>query len=145
METCRLIEGMLSGYLDGELTQQDRQRVEVHVGTCADCAKTLAELERLRQGIGDLAPPEPTDEQWSRMMRITVTKTSRGLGWLLGIGGYLILAGYAAYAFAKDDTVDTVLKVGVVGLVAGIGLLLFSVLIERLRARKSDRYKDVEL
>ena len=24
----------LSGYLDGELTQQDRQRVEIHLSTC---------------------------------------------------------------------------------------------------------------
>ncbi len=145
MEECRQIEDMLSAYLDGELTQQHRQRVEVHVDACARCGKTLAELERIREGIGTLPNPEPTEEQWSRMMRVTVTKTSRGLGWLLGIAGGVLLAGYAAYEFAHDEAVDALVKIGVVGIVGGVALLLLSVLIDRLRARKSDRYKDVEL
>ena len=145
MEECRLIEEMLGGYLDGELTQQDRQRVEVHVETCERCRKTLAELEEIREGVGRLQHPEPTAEQWSTMMRITVTKTSRDLGWLLGIGGGVLLAGYATYEFATDDSTAALVKVAVAGIFGGMALLLLSVLIDRLRARKSDKYKDVEL
>ncbi len=145
MDQCRLIEEMLTGYLDGELTQQDRQRVEVHVDGCANCRETMIELGEIRKGIGRLQDPEPTNEQRSRMMRITVTKTSRGLGWLLGIAGGLILVGYAAYEFATDDSVEALVKVATAGAVGGLALLLLSVLIDRLRARKSDRYKDVEL
>ena len=31
----------LSGYVDGELTQQQRQRVDVHCAACVECAQDL--------------------------------------------------------------------------------------------------------
>jgi anti-sigma factor RsiW len=145
MDPCPLIEAMLSAYLDGELTQQNRQRAEVHVQTCDACRKKLAELQRIRDGIGALPYPEPTEEQWSRMMQTTITKTGRKLGWLLGIGGGLIWAGYAAYAFVTDSSIAALIKIGAAAVVTGLALLLVAVLIERLRERKSDKYKDVEL
>ena len=43
---CEDIETLLSGYLDGELTQSDRQRVEVLMEDCEDCAKTFEEMKK---------------------------------------------------------------------------------------------------
>lgn len=145
MEACHEIEAMLSAYLDGELTQQRRQQVELHVEACSECRSTLDELKRIREGIAGLPSPEPTEEQWSRMMSVTITRTSRDLGWLLGVGGGVILAGYAAYELATDETTAALVKVGVAGVVGGLALLLVSVLIDRIRAARSDKYKDVEL
>ena len=136
---------MLSAYLDGELTQQRRQQVELHVEVCSHCRTTLDELKRVREGIAGLGSPEPTAEQWSRMMSVTMARTSRGLGWLLGVGGAVVLAGYAAYEFATDEATAALVKVGVAGLVGGLALLLLSVLVDRIRAARSDKYKDVEL
>ena len=42
----------LSGYLDGELTQQERQRVDLHLADCQDCAGMLRDLEDLRERMG---------------------------------------------------------------------------------------------
>ncbi|MFQ5501523.1 MAG: anti-sigma factor family protein [Phycisphaerae bacterium] len=145
MEDCRPIEEKLSAYLDGELPQQDRQRVEVHVDRCDRCRKTLSELERIHTALGADPWPEPSDAQWSRMMSVPILKTSRGLGWLFGIGGTIVLAGYAAYEFATDETTDALIKVAVAGLLGGMGLLLLSVLIERLRAKRTAPYEDVDL
>lgn len=145
MEECRPIEEKLSAYLDDELPQQDRQRVEVHIDRCGRCRKTLSELERIHTALGAEPWPEPSDEQWSRMMSVNVTKTSRGLGWLLGIGGAIVLACYAAYEFATDEATDALIKVAVAGLLGGLALLFLSILIERLRAKRSDKYKDVDL
>lgn len=145
MSDCKRIEEHLSAYLDGELTQQNRQGVEVHVEACPGCGRTLEELSRIREGISRLDQPQPSEEQWSKMMRITITKTSRGLGWLLGVGGALVLVGYGVYEFATDDTTGALVKFGVAAVSCGALLLLLSVIIDRVRARKSDRYKDVEL
>ncbi len=78
-------------------------------------------------------------------MSTTVSKTSRGLGWLLGLAGGLVLASYAAYKFATADATEALVKIAVAGLVGGLFLLLVSVAADRLRARKTDKYKDVEL
>ena len=61
---CHSVDELLSGYLDGELTQQERQRVEVHVGGCQHCLARLRELGKLRASIGNL----PTE--WDRRRRM---------------------------------------------------------------------------
>ena len=44
---CEDTEALLSGYLDGELTQGDRQRVEVIMEDCQDCAQTFEDMKKL--------------------------------------------------------------------------------------------------
>ena len=48
MLDCRQIDEMLSGYLDGELTQGDRQRVQLHLESCAKCRTAFDEMAELR-------------------------------------------------------------------------------------------------
>lgn len=144
-EECDRIGSLLSGLLDDELTQQDRQRIELHLDGCSACKTTLDELVEMREEIGRLKPAQPTDGQWSRIMSVTAVKTSRGLGWVLGLAGASILIGFAAWRVYVDETVSALVKIGVCAAVLGAVLLLTSVVLDRLAARKSDRYKDVEL
>ncbi|MCP4250412.1 MAG: hypothetical protein GY778_25495 [bacterium] len=144
-EECDRIGPLLSGLLDDELPQQDRQRIELHLDGCSACKATLAELVEMREEIGQLKSAQPTDGQWSRIMSVTAAKTSRGLGWFLGVVGAIILIGFAAWEFYVDDTVSALVKIGVCAAVVGAVLLLTSVILDRLAARKTDRYKDVEL
>ena len=144
-EQCDRIGHLLSGLLDDELTQQDRQRVELHVEACSPCRATLDELATLRRDIAALEQPQPSPEQWSRIMSVVSRKTSRALGWLLGVVGAVILVGFAVWQFSIDDTVPALTKIGALALGLGVVFLLVSVLLDRLAARKTDRYKDVEL
>jgi anti-sigma factor RsiW len=139
------LEQLLSGYLDTELTQQQRQRVEVLLESSPEHRARLEELTRLREGIAGLRTPEPTPEQWSRMMSSLTRKTSRGLGWIFGIAGAVILAGFAIWQFSVDETVPALIKIAVLAVILGVWFLFVSVLLDRLEARKTDRYKDVEL
>lgn len=73
-------------------------------------------------------------------------KASRGIGWLLLIGGALVAAGFGVYevitAFPSWGLAEKLIVSGVYG----GGLLIFlSVLRQRLIERKKDRYKDVEI
>jgi len=144
VDNCKNIGPLLSGLLDDELTQQDRQRVELHLEACPACRTTMEELARLRADVGALEAPQPTTEQWSTMMSAFTTKTSRALGWVYGIGGALVLTAYAIRQFAVDDTVPAIVKIGVLAVALGAGFLFLSVLLDRLAARRTDRYEDVE-
>ncbi len=70
---------------------------------------------------------------------------TRALGWLLFIAGVLGISGVAVYQFVIDTSMPTYIKV-LTGLMwIGLGVLLVSVLRQRLVERKTDRYKDVEI
>ena len=70
---------------------------------------------------------------------------TRGLGWVLFIAGVLGISGIAIYQFVIDTSMPTYIKV-LTGLVwIGLGVLLVSVLWQRLIERKTDKYKDVEI
>ncbi len=144
-QPCEAYQELLSGYLDGELTQGDRQRVELHVASCAACQETFEEMTRLRDGIGKLSFGEMSSEEWSTIMNGVTVRTSRLFGWLMYIGGSMLLLGYGAYEFAIDEEVPAMVKTGLATLVIGLGMLLFSVVRQRIISARHDKYKDVQI
>ena len=143
--TRKFSEKMLSGYIDGELTQQERQQVEIHCETCEDSRKTLDELRRLRQEVGQSEMNVYGEEKWRETMNENSVTLSRGLGWLLLIGGLLALAAIVLYEFWFNSGGLTAMKLIVAAIYGGLLVLFISVLRQRLIERKTDKYKDVEI
>jgi len=136
---------LLSGYIDGELTQQERQRVELHCDACADCKQELSDLEALRKDVGNARLSEIGEDVWREKMDDTTVQVSRGIGWLLFIGGIMIAAGIAIYEFIIDSSIEPWVKFLFAAIYGGLALLFLSVLRQRLIERKTDKYKDVEI
>ena len=70
---------------------------------------------------------------------------ARAIGWLLLIGGVLALVGFAIYALVIDREAPLYIKLAIAGVYGGLAFLLLSVLRQRLIARKTDKYKDVQI
>lgn len=137
---------LLSGYIDGELTQQDRQRVQLHCEQCSACSTQLEELQTLRTEIGKSALSNVSQDVWRETTTDSATNASRGIGWLLLIGGVLVAAGLALYEFITEIgsmSTSTILILG--GIYGGLLLLFVSVLRQRLLERRTDKYEDVEI
>lgn len=145
MTHCQEIAELLSGYLDGELTQQNRQRVELHLEGCPACRKIYDEMAELQDSVGKLSFGEMSPEERSSVMNDLTVRTSRSFGWLFYIVGLLIVIAYGGYQFATDDEVPALIKTGVAGIVIGALLLFSSVLRQRMVASRTDRYKDVQI
>ena len=77
---CEDIETLLSGYLDGELTQSDRQRVEVLMEDCEDCAKTFEEMKKLRGEISGIEYEHMTEADRLKAVKDPVAQTGASLG-----------------------------------------------------------------
>lgn len=136
---------LLSGYIDGELTQQQQQAVRLHCEQCAQCTQDLADIRSLRERIGQSRLSEVGEDTWRETMNDTTVKTTRGIGWLLVIGAVLAVAGIAVYEFVIDTAMPTHIKLITAAIWVGMGALFVSVLRQRLIERKSDKYKDVEI
>ena len=78
-------------------------------------------------------------------MNDTTVQTTRGIGWLLLIGGVLVCMGIGVFVFLFGSSVSLVEKLIVSAIYGGLALLFYSVLRQRLIERKTDKYKDVEI
>lgn len=135
-------EALLSGYLDGELTQGDEQRVQVHLEDCEVCRATVDEMTQLQGATMSAEFDVPTDDQWSELPRTRASGVSMRLGWSIVSVWLLTLAGYAASELANSDE-PLLTKVLVFAGWSGFGLLFLGVVLDRLKSMRTDRYREV--
>lgn len=136
-------EALISGYLDGELTQGEDQRVRLHLEDCAECRTMATELRRLKEATMNTEFQVPEDTQWDETPRTAASGFLRNFGWLIAIVWVVVTLGYGLWQVARDveDLFEVVL---VFGLWLAFGLVFLSVLIDRLKTRKTDPYRRVE-
>jgi len=135
----------LSGYIDGELTQQQRQRVEIHCSDCSDCETELNELRALRSDVSNARLSEYGEDVWRENMDDGTVTMTRGIGWILFLGALLVCGAIGIYEFVLDSSMGIFEKLLIGAVYGGLALLFFSVLRQRLIERKTDKYKDVEI
>ena len=145
MEVKRHVGELLSGYIDGELTQQQRQRVELHCDDCKECRALMDELGALKKEVSRTRFGEYGEDRWRETMNDSTVQVTRGIGWLLFLAGVLAISGIALYEFVIDSSIPLHIKLITGSIWGGLGVLLLSVLRQRLIERKTDKYKDVEI
>lgn len=135
-------ETLISGYLDGELTQSEAQRVRVHLEDCATCRATADELAQLKEATMSSAFKIP-DDGWDETPRGGLSRTLRNAGLLVGLAWVVGLTMWLIWELANDpDALIGLLLVG--GFLLAAGLILASVIIDRRRAMKNDKYTKVQ-
>lgn len=134
---------LLSGHLDRELTQADDQRTRLHVEDCPDCRRQLADIANVREATMNTQFAPPKDDSWNEDPKGALSTTSRGLGWLFLILWLVGVAGIALWGLLTTPG-DLLVKILVLSGLLGGALLFLSVLIDRLRTMKTDRYRRVQ-
>ncbi len=139
----RFDEALISGYLDRELTQGDDQRVRIHLMECARCRALADELTNIREAAMSTSFPVPDDRQWDETPRSGLSTFLRNFGWTLLVLWVVGLSGFMLWHLITDGE-DLVEKLLVFGAWLGFGLVFLSVLMDRLKSYKTDRYRGVE-
>lgn len=138
-QSCHAIEPLISGALDNELTQQQRQQLHLHLGNCETCARLYRELAEQRGALKHgVQPSDPMAESAS-------TRFWNRLGGVLLVLGLLPLLGYAIYAFSQTSDLPWWVKMTTGATVLGLVVLFINVLRQRMRVAKNDPYKKVKL
>ena len=66
--TCKEIEDLLPGMIDGALPEADKKAIESHLATCAACGKALADLRTSDARVKSLEEVEPPAWLKTRVM-----------------------------------------------------------------------------
>jgi anti-sigma factor RsiW len=147
--SCDEISVLISGYLDDELSQQQQQRLFLHVQQCASCQAQLEQLQLLQQSMQQSLPREGAtmreQQRIQQHLNEPKSRATRWLGWLLMAAGLTSLLGYGLYQFWQDPTVPVWMKFSFSAFWLGALVVFLSVLRQRLNERKSDRYNKVKL
>jgi len=134
---------LISGYLDGELTQGDEQRVRLHLEGCPACRAEVAAMREIREAQMTTPFRVPEDDQWREAPRGATSRTLRWAGWILLAAGLAVAAWEGGRELLASEAPWTEL-LPPLALVVGGALLLLSVLLDRLAAARTDRYRRIE-
>jgi len=141
---CNRTEELLSAYIDNELSASEMIELGEHLKSCDNCRNALDQYLKLKKTSADIKLVDPPVDSMEHYWSTVSAKLSRGVGWIFFIIGSIILAIYAIYQFAVDRTIDSFVKIVIAAIVIGLVMLFLSVLIERMRERKTDRYTGVQ-
>ena len=145
--TCRDYKDWMMAYVDGELDPDQRRQLEAHLAQCPACRTEMASFNALKTMTDGLALAEPEDRIWRHYWDNVYNRIERGIGWaLFSVAGIcLVLYGGIKLieAVSCNPGVGLLLKVLLFVFVLGVGILLVSILRERLYFWKRDRYRDV--
>ena len=77
------------------------------------------------------------------------SEVGSNIGQFLAIVGLILVYGVGAFwvcgELITDDKAPAFLRIGLPILIIGLGILFFIVLFQRLKAAKTDKYKDVQI
>ena len=130
----------LMRYLDGEMSPEERFRVESAISRSTELQRDLAIYRSMKADIQDLSF-HPADYRVSVWDRVNA-HVNRPIGWLLVIAGLVLWMTYGVYVFATSSASPwEKLATGAVAI--GVLMLFTSVIWERYREWQFDPYRDV--
>lgn len=142
------IKELISSYHDKELDEEKKKQVEEHLKECSECRREFEEMGKFEEVMNKMELKKPPREVWQIYWASIYNRLERRIGWILLSIGAMILIFFGGYKMVEgiiqDPSTSLLLKVGILALMAGVVVLLFSLIREQFFVRKRERYKEVE-
>ena len=130
---------LLTGYVDGELDEEQRARVEAALQQDPGLRRELAGMRQLR-ALTDACLDDRTDAELGRFWGAVYNRLERQTAWILLTGGLFFVCAGVLLLFFRNGNFPLGLRISVACALAGFVLMFWSVLRERMRVMPHDRY-----
>jgi hypothetical protein len=141
------VRQLISAAIDGELTEQKKQELDALLRRYPDVADEYSEYKKIKEVTMGIKFTEPSPDVWESYWMKVYNRLERRLGWILLSLGATVLLIFGAFEIVKEIIGDAEMPWWVKGAVfagaAGIVILLFSVIREKIFLHKSERYKEI--
>ena len=128
---------------DNELPEQEIDAVLETIQGSYEYRSEYVELLKLKRRLGTGPAPRVSEEWLARAERRVSRRVSRSTGTLLFLGSYIVLFGYALFTLFRDPSLPLMVAVLVTVGVGGAVVLLTSAIADRVRERKTDKYREI--
>lgn len=142
------IKKLISPYHDGELDEHQKRLVEEHIAGCPECRKEFEEMGKFEEVMSKVEFKKPSKEAWKMYSSSVYNRLERRIGWILFSIGAIILLFFGGYKLVEGliqaPDVPLLFKIAILSVLAGVVVLLVSLVREQLFVRNRERYKEVE-
>lgn len=129
--------------VDNELPAQDIRPTLEMIQSDKALQQEYAEMLQLRRSVGP-GPSTRVPEAWVEKAEQSVRrKAGRSLGIMLLVGSYAILIGYALFTLFESPETPLIVAILISASVLGFLFLLANAIGDRLRERRTDKYREV--
>ena len=138
---------LLMGAIDNELAETEHTEFDALLSSNADFQREFDQYKRLKEITTQMRFKTPPMEIWDSYWLNIYNRIERGIGWLLFSFGTIILLTYGLFKIVEtifmDQSLGWVIKGAIVLAMAGLAVLLASVIRERWFTYKRDPYKEI--
>lgn len=142
------IKELVMLYYEGELKEKDRSIVEEHITSCPECRKELEDMKTFEEVMGKMKLKKPGNEVWETYWASVYNRLERRIGWILMSLGGMILLFFGGYKMVeniiRDSSISLLFKIGILSFLAGIIVMLVSLIKEKIYVRSRERYKEIQ-
>ena len=138
---------LLAGYIDGELSSEEKADFERELENNPSQKKELEDFRKLQELTNSMQFADLPDEVWESYWQSLYKRLERSTGWILFSVSSILLLCYGAFNLLREmytnSDISLFIKIAVTSLVVGLIILLVSYIRERLFAYKRERYTEV--
>jgi len=139
---------LLMKAVDREITSDEEKKFKKYIQKYEACNKEWREFKNLKEVTQQMRFRNPPDEVWDTYWEHVYNRLERGLAWVFVSIGTIILLTYALFQIAeslfRDSQLETIVKVAILLVIAGLVMLLVSVVREKMVLFKKDPYKEIK-
>lgn len=139
---------LMTAALDGELSDEQKREFGNLLSASPDCQREWEEYKKLKEATMQMKFNQPPEEVWDRYWLNVYNRIERGIGWMLTSIGAMIMLFYGAFkaveSILADPQLAWIVKAGILAALAGLVILLVSVIREKLLTHKVDKYKEIQ-
>ncbi len=145
---CEQARLLMTGYLDGELNEEEIVALRQHLKTCTKCRAEWEMFKKLKEETSQMKFKPFPEMFWDDYWENVYNRIERGIGWIFFSVGAIILLAYGAFElfenFFMNPKEPLIEKVGFGFFLLGFIIVFVSVLREKLMIRKVDKYRRVK-
>ena len=144
---CPEYAELIVKYVDGVASDEERERLEAHISTCAKCRREVEGHARVANAARDIRFVDLPEDAWRSYWKNTYNRMERTIGWALVIIGFAVVGicavGRFAHWIVTNQTLNLAEKLGLGAVIAGLVVIVAGAVRERIVMRRFDRYRRV--